>query len=505
MYCKQITTNKKHNQMSSTFAINAKNIHNFNEYVYDKMLNLGFLVFGGVPRNITWKKLHESERRKQNVDYLSLIWEKTFSSETWYNRRGEINDIDCIGTYSQFEELTGSTMMKYGDIKFSVVEKELKYPIPGLTIEKGTLEIFTVKAKSKILNQLLFLTHIDIFVCKPEKLQWLYKILGQQLDFACNGLCVQKLNGQMTISVLSGGCAFEHYEIYEQMKKDEAILCKRKVEKPMFHRVCKMLGYGWYVQVGAISHRQLYLEDKKLFVFGRYSSNTVRCKICKMPTRDSSDSIYIKIDNLVMYHLSCYITKSIACYEVINDTTFPVIEPVVEPVVEPSNESVEPDLVEPIDIIVDPVTSSTVVAVPSDIDSSTTVVVNNEYVPNSVEDENNYVSDEEAEESDDTAELNAFIAFTRSRDPPPSSQLNENTIQVIGDVLFHDGIAQNVDRETLEHYRQLQYPAGNSIADAHRITVEFCLCSYAEHLDILITLRELLEHYVGTHVQVLRP
>lgn len=299
----------------------AEEDHMFKKYVLLKLLDLGFRVFGGAVRNHVWGSVHESERvRSLGSEYLFRRFDHFYHPQSWHNRKMDYNDIDCIGTYEQFASLTGPEMRKNGDLKYAIFEKALNYPIEGLTIAKDVLETFTVKISLKIPLNRRYSVDVDMFVCKSDKLHQLYKTLGANLDFACNGLCVQRVDGVMTTSFMCHSSYERLDKVMTHLKQDEALLLNRKVDRNMYHRVIKMMSSGWFVEFGITSHRGLTEPPTRLFVLAR-TKDVLRCHICNKRNNTNAGQVYARIDGDT-FHFDCYVTMSVCCYEVMNCVLF---------------------------------------------------------------------------------------------------------------------------------------------------------------------------------------
>ena len=165
----------------------------YDQYVFHKILDLGFRIFGGSVRNRIWRSVNEQQRRKHIPCFKERFWDPTFSQETIYNRWGGFHDIDCIGTYEQFAQLTCPEMVKFGDLKYQIKQKNIAYSIDGLEIKEGEIEFFHIQVKPKIMTREYRCTEIDMFICRQDLLETVYKRIYDNLDFECNGLCMQKI------------------------------------------------------------------------------------------------------------------------------------------------------------------------------------------------------------------------------------------------------------------------------------------------------------------------
>lgn len=489
----------------SARVIEIRDYHWFRQYVLNKVLDLGFRVFGGAVRNRIWRSINEDDRKKRfGQDYLLNMWDPEFDSGSWYNRKGDIADIDCIGTYEQFSALTSKEMELYGDLKYKVSKNSLRYPIPDLEIIEGELDLFTIKVTSKIRSSSRHMVEIDMFVCKSDKLKWLYKLLETNLDFACNGLCMQKVDGVLTTSMLYYGSFDRVMKISAEMARDEASLMREMISKSTYHRVAKMISYGWFTEVGCLHD---YDADgdvtggrNNLYLFAR-SSDTVPCILCSLQQVFYGTATYIRIDRSNCYHLSCYVEKSIECYEAASGKQFDRRDPFVnhrditDPVVDELG-----NLVDPTVITYDPNESSSEVSDtasepvfeqnPDDSDSeqepdpvieSVVQTTENRVIP-------------EGFTQDEIDSLDRFRVFTRNQAQVLDDVTPEvhDYFHIVGNTVFENGIARNTTDEEIAYLREQiasgrvddedeydEYDEGNNRMDpeaARRSGEYFSLC-----------------------------
>lgn len=481
--------------MPSSTVVEARDNHWFDQHVFHKFLELGFRVFGGAIRNRIWRTINESDRKQRFGDnYHTNMWDSNFDNESWYNRRGNFTDIDCIGTYEQYKLLTCPEMVKFGDLKFKVSTKKIAYPIPGIKVVEDELETFTVKVSSKIRSHIYRVVDVDMFVCKSDKLEQLYELLGRNLDFACNSLCMQKIDGVLTTSVMHRSSFERQYAIIDEMKRDEATLVN-PVTKTIYHRVAKMLAYGWFVEFDTFTLQNEYQEENEhtLFLFAR-SSDSVRCIMCDHAHHNYGSTLYVRVVNDIYYHLSCYVEKSIQCYEAVTGTRFTrqVSEHQFVRIGDPDINDAESEQS-------DSETSPELILVePSD-----TTPVSNELTENNIR---------TADDEDDTASLDRFTQFARRQTQMLDDVVSEenDNIQIVGNVVFFDGIAQTLNEQELA---DLRHQIGGTDVDVEVLDAEaarqsinyFRLCSSFRHVDTLTQLKEFMEYFEQRYYIVLRP
>lgn len=464
----------------------------FDQYVFHKVLDLGFRVFGGSVRNRIWRSVNDKYRRETIPHFSEKFWDPSFNPETVYNRWGEFNDIDCIGTYEQYAQFTNPEMEKYGDLKYRIKVKKIAYPINGLEIKEGELETFTVKVTPKIRSRTHRSVEIDLFVCKPELLEPLYKTLYMNLDFECNGLCMQKINGSVTTSFLYYGSMERQIGIIDEIKKDDAILVHREVTKTMYHRVAKMIAYGWNVEFAKYeSPFEHIAEDQKMFLFARQHDNFT-CGICEDLGSDHShfeNIIYIKIGDSC-FHFDCYVKKSREYYIHINHTPPDYVE------------EVEPNVVDIVDDYLDPSN------LPSDDESDTSAEAHAaEAIEASEVEPESDVETTAAVEGFTPSEiesLNRFSAFARTQPQVLDDVVPERhqQVQIVGNVVFFDGIAQDATDQEIDNIRrQLNFydsysEEDNEVTDveATETAVSYYLCSCLKHKELLLQLIEFKQY-----------
>lgn len=475
----------------------------FDQYVFRKIIDLGFRVYGGAVRNRLWRSVYEKQRKSQyDSRYFDLIWDYSFSPETEYNRKGTFVDIDCIGTYEQFQLLSSPEMDKFGDLRYKISEKTIRYPIPELEIVKGELETFTVKVTSKIRSHHNRSVEIDMFVCKSDKLDQLYQLLGRNLDFACNGLCMQKINGVIMTSLLHCSSFERQLAVIEEMKRDEASLMRHCVDKTMFHRVAKMIAYGWYAEFASLEFYNYdgngYPTSNKLEVFAR-ASDSVRCAICGERQESYRACIYARIGHKTM-HLSCYIARSIRCYESNMGVRFGV------------SDTTEPDIVDTDSVHEEVLTVSEVLE-----PTPSPVVIESEFepIPDQFSEGTHApsVASEENQDDSDIEELERFTQFARRQEQTLDDVVPERNehVQIVGNVAFFNGIAQELDEYELFNLRQQLGIAENddddddSDFDANEEIERYSLCSLSSQKELLTVLKEFSEYMSRRYITARRP
>lgn len=266
----------------------------FKNALFDRLLDLGFCIYGGSVRDKIWKYVHDSDRKQEHG--LSVFNEKlhdlSFSPETVHNRLGNFNDIDCIGTYDQFKQF----IKLFPNIEFLKPEE-----IEGLPIKRKELEIFNVSVLPDRVS-------IDMIVCTPEYIPYVNKFLWYNLDFACNGICVQKINNIISFSLLHNNSLETQISIINDIKNDIAHLMD---DKTSYQRIGKMISYGWYVNLAELSFPHFNIQKPNvtciMYMFAR-QSDSIPCKLCNID--NSTKNLFILIDGLY-YHAKCYVNQSI--------------------------------------------------------------------------------------------------------------------------------------------------------------------------------------------------
>lgn len=312
-----------------SIVVNYKNDHSYSQYVLNKFINLGFRIFGGAVRNRIWRSINERQRELYygTTQYFDNLFNPDFSPETWHNRLGGYDDIDCIGTYEQFEQLEDPKMALYGDLIYKITEKRIKYVIEGIN-DIPSIKTYSIRVSSKI-RMLPKTIKVDMFVCKKEHLINLYKVLYNHLDYECNGICIQKFDGIVTMSFMYYSSFKRVNDIVHKMKYDIATLHRLTdnytVPRNMYHRVAKMISYGWTTGFGSFSpygndifEHVSNTDLSSIYLLAR-SSDSIICPICNDDR--STRQLYIMINNLTM-HLQCYIEHSMYCYEVLNTSNY---------------------------------------------------------------------------------------------------------------------------------------------------------------------------------------
>jgi hypothetical protein len=473
----------------------------FCEYVFEKMLDLGFRIFGGAVRNKYWKSVYEEDRIDTfGPQFYLKLWDAEYCRDTWYNRRGVIEDIDCIGTYEQFKSLTSLEMKKYGDLNYYVVEKVMKYPIPDISIEKGKLEMFKIVVSQKLgLNRSMInkYVYVDMFVCQESYLPQLYRTLSVGVDFKCNGLCMQRINGVTTTSLLYGDNLIAFLDAINDMKDDIAKLHRRSLDHTLFFRTMKMIQYGWFVEIFKIKDPFVMRgfdpeRPNSVFIFSR-STHSSYCEICNQVRGFGpvGEYIYVMVNGL-HFHLSCYLSKSIEMYERLHGSTFdPEEEPDVadtEEEHEPDDSNSEPEPNEPeSDLEPEPIPlqEPPVVEEPDLIDREN-MTLSERYQIRALE-----------HLRSQTEELDRFIQFTRSQQqnledvvvPPTTSSI----VRINGNV-FVDGIAQE-NPELFNVQEVVDVVDNGDLLATHRTIERWCLCSGMSDVENLRLLKQLTDYF----------
>lgn len=483
--------------MQSSATANAYDSHHFDQYVFRKILDLGFRVFGGSVRNRIWRSVNESDRKDQyGAEFFSRMFDRDYCPETYYNRLGGFADIDCIGTYEQYQQLSSPEMTKYGDLRYKISVKRIAYPIIGLVIREGELETFTVKVSSRIRSHRIHTVEVDMFVCKSENLENLYNILNDNLDFACNGLCMQKIGGVLTTSLMYHGSLERQLAIVNEIKRDEASLVQRSVTKSLYHRVTKMMAYGWFVEFDTlyVQNHDGYSHEvqHKLHLFVR-STDSSTCHICNRTRTSAYDThFYVRVNGLT-FHLDCYVGRSIRCYEAIQSAR---LQPVEEPA---DNDSVEQDIDDCTNPVLETQNSSLVL---NEIlqESQSNASLEAEYsdpVPPIIDQPDNNV------ESDMVTRL----ADIRLHVPNNAIAERPERIEIIGNVGFLNGIALELDEQDLVEIRRRFGEAGSeddllSVGEANAEIERYHLCSLSNQGETLNNLRDFLD-YISSRYMII--
>ncbi len=456
--------------MSKQLFEAAQDENNFNYYVLYKLLDLGFRVYGGAPRNQILRKVNKEEDKKNMGDkYYSNMWDSNFHKESIYRRRGIIVDIDCIGTYEQFNIFNSLEMKKMGDLKYLITTKKIPYPIPNINIIKGELETFNIIVTPKFkTNNRCYRTSIDIFVCKSNKLENLYQTINQIIDFRCNGLCFQKDNGILSCSLLYHSSIEKQIDIINDIKCNNAILAnKYSVNKDIYYRTAKMMSYGWNVEFDQLHFNNIdtFTNDCRIFVLSRYAGS-IYCTLCNSSTILTCH--YLKISTMT-YHLNCYIDKSIECYQILNNEEFmKSIDPVIN-----DTDSVQ----ESIGIDVSITTE--------DIDLEDIIL----------------------DPDDDIELLNRFTHFARNQPQVLDDVIPEQNqdIQIVNNVAFFDGIAQPLDNNELINLRNTLSLRNINNNNVQEIIDYYYLCSELHSKSSLENLYNFMKYLESSVYIILRP
>lgn len=285
----------------------SNDIHLFKKYIFSKLLDLGFYIYGGAVRNMIWKSVNlDYHKRRLGSSYDTDIYNKDYDPDSYYNRTGAYTDLDCICTTNQFKIIASKEMELYGDLKY-VIDNQLPYAIDA--------DKYTIQISPKFINTQLKVK-VDLLVSDNIE-----KVCGQiydQLDFMCNGFCIRKINGIESMSLLATEPLEIQLSALDQFKKDYAVI-KRPLDSSMYYRILKMVVYGWFTEICKISiNVENYgLLTNTLLLFAR-KNNFMPCHLCN---NTNEDIIYVKIGTRIS-HLSCYLTESIKLYEIIYGITY---------------------------------------------------------------------------------------------------------------------------------------------------------------------------------------
>jgi hypothetical protein len=296
---------------------NMNQLVSYKKSVFDMILGTGVRIFGGSVLSYVQRTLKEPELSEKygKVELEIHRWKPDFHPETWYCRRGDYEDIDFIATYEQLELI--KLLSKHGYLKFEFMEKSLIYPVPGLIIKKGETEVLHGRIRSTFPDGLIYpVIRFDTFVCKSEMLSNLYERISKNLDFECNGLCMQLIHENVTVTMMHDKSFAYLISTYGKIKMDIASLKKGEslegrvmVDVDIYHRVAKMIKKGFFVEFGMIRPDSKRSSFHKLYVFGR-SSDQHNCEMCKIKNISQNKAvIYVKINDMI-FHIGCYLSKA---------------------------------------------------------------------------------------------------------------------------------------------------------------------------------------------------
>lgn len=453
-------------------------MHKYGQFVLNRFLNLGFVVYGGAVRNYIWRDVTKEEVIEQMGDenHFMNLHNPDVHRESFYRRTGSFADIDCIGTPDLLAKLYGSEI---GDLDVVVTEKRITGYTFNINIED--VKRYTARVRSNIPGS-GFDVKIDMIICPGEQLESLYRLLNSNLDFECNGFCMMIHDGVKKISKLGGGF-FEHEELIKaEMSKDIARLIK-PFDLDIYYRIVKMISYGWFVNLGEILTS---VDEYSLIQLFARSNELPHCSICR-ESRYSIGGMHIGIRiNGFDFHLSCYIEKSIICYEAFTGKKF--------------TDSKEPDLNDAGSESDESDSESNV------SDSESTSVLSDINVSNILQ--NDYDSDDSDVSNESIRELDRFIRFTRSQEQNLDNVVSnpvEEDLVVVGDVAFFHGIVVDINPQQLEQMRQLRpvQPDVMTVEESIASIQYFTLCS--RDVDFLIALYRLRNFIASGFYSAVRP
>lgn len=254
----------------------------FKDYIVKKLLNLGFIIYGGYVRDTFLKTL------KNTISYYKSI-----------------NDIDCICSIHQFNELMSTEMKKYSDISFSF--KKTTCSFLDNVVDQEYVTHYSGFVISRINNS--DRTYIDLLVCNINYISQLVTILSRNIDFVCNKLCIQKINSIESYSLLN---SLDNITLFTNTISLLNNLIAQKNNNTDNYRIQKMMSYGFKVDIGFVTSRFIS-ENYTMYIFLQDCNE--RCIICNNTL--SVSNVFIDINNKVM-HFSCYVSKSIEIFNNIN-------------------------------------------------------------------------------------------------------------------------------------------------------------------------------------------
>jgi hypothetical protein len=391
----------------------------FKDYVVNKLLNLGFIIYGGYVRETILRSIKNKERSKMEYNPDHFLFKPIY-------------DIDCICNDFQFKELTSKGMEKYSDLKFSIKKSECCFV--NENIEYYTGFIFNkINPIEKI--------KLDIFICKYNYFNSFINMLSISIDYLCNKLCMQKINGINTYALLSNTTNTKLFinVLFELTN----LVAYRNIEIVDNHRIHKMLSYGYKVDI-SYTISEFEIESYIIYLYLR-TLNDINCIICESEI-NNVPYLYANINNKFT-HFKCYIDKSIEIHNMLKEsiTRESTLKESFEPVIESSEISFEKH--------------------PSDVNEIKVVeieVVEEKITNNTNEDE----------------DLMKFIQFTKSKEEKFNTIMDDSNISNINNTIFIDGVAVSSQMYDI-----------NVISST---SIQYHLCTDTEKIKYLIKLENYL-------------
>lgn len=286
-------------------------MNTFNDYIAEKLLNLGFIIYGGYVRD----------------KFSNIIKRSDF-----IKAKNCISDIDCICTICQFNELTCFDMKKYSDLSFSFKKVTCDF-LNTIELDSEFVSYYSGYVINKI-NKAERM-YIDVLVCHNQYLSLLLSALNKSIDFLCNKLCMQK-NITVSYSLLD---SIDNTKLFVNViNQIDNLIAHKNAQLLSFSRIHKMITYGYKVDIGYnVDNNISYLFLSKINI----------CQICNELT---DKYIMIQLDNKIM-HFCCYINKSIDLCNILYNkqiTRQTFLNQSEEPdIIEvKDNSNVEPELIE---------------------------------------------------------------------------------------------------------------------------------------------------------------
>lgn len=294
--------------------------HDYRLNTVERLLDLGFYIFGEVVRNIiryaVKKPLSIPELRELylNDEYFDM----DVDISTAYFRTKNFEYIDACVEYGIFQSLD---MTLYSnrrndnqnilhDLEFIIMDPNYDlYLTDNITFQEGNLDLYHIMIKNKY-ERLYDPIYVNLFVYKDTNaLKYLFSCLIQNIDFNCNKVYMYK-NIDISYAVMGGN--FDTLEkIRENIEQDNAnTYGSNIITERLFNNYTSMIISGWNTQVGSLfnSNLQTFIN---IYILAR--KEYIECHCCNRDIKLSNAYIYIKVGDRI-YHLQCYINLSVKCW-----------------------------------------------------------------------------------------------------------------------------------------------------------------------------------------------